>query len=249
LHEHLKTVAPKWQLSASDKMAERKWMWHASLKGKFKEDLEKFDKHVQQYGPPGNHPYAKRNDPSGGGCPWLGNQCPVKADLATDYSDDFGFPDYAVYMHEAVAKSNLLSMEDIERRKQEDEMEYGGYSAPAPAPASTIHDSSSGGPSLGHMGVGLMAAIQKAPKTESTVSSDSSAPPAARPPMGGLLAELGKKKPKDEADDGPPARPPMGGLMAELQNKANSNKDKPPPESPTKKKRGLLAAITGRGRK
>jgi hypothetical protein len=111
-------------------------------------------------------------------------------------------------------------MEDIERRKMEDEMEYGGYEgAAAPVPSSSSQDPV---PAVDHMGIGMMSAIQNAPKKESISSTDSGPPPA---------------------------RPPMGGLMAELQNKASSNKDKAPPESPTKKKRGLLAAITGRGRK
>ncbi|KAG7372219.1 hypothetical protein IV203_018362 [Nitzschia inconspicua] len=122
LHKHLKTLAPKWQASSNDKMSERKWMWHASLKGKFKEVLEKYEHHVQKYGPSHNHPYAERNNPSGGGCPLLGNQCPVKADLVTDYNDDYGFPDYPIYMKETVAKSNLMTMEELERRRQEGEL-------------------------------------------------------------------------------------------------------------------------------
>jgi len=218
LHEHLKDLAPKWQLMTSDKMAERKWMWHASLKSKFKEVLEKYDQHVKQYGPPGNHPYAKRNDPGSGGCPLLGNQCPVKADLATDYNGDYGFPDYPVYMKDTVAKSKLLSMEDIERRKHEDELEYGGndsISSPAPAAVSEAH----GGLPVGHMGSGLLSAIKKAPQKEEN------GPPSGPPKggMGGLLAEISKKKPKVEADDSSAAArapPPMGGLLAEIQKKA-----------------------------
>ena len=179
--------------------------------------LDNYDQHVQQYGPPSNHPYADRNDPGAGGCPLLGNQCPVKADLATSYNDDFGFPDYPVYMKEYIAKSKLLTMEDIERRKMEDEMEYGDYNGPPiPAPSTSSQNDSS---NVGHMGVGMMSAIQNSVKKESNDSGP------------------------------PPARPAMGGLMTELQNKANSDNDKHPPESPTKKKRGLLAAITGRGRK
>ncbi|KAL3910288.1 MAG: hypothetical protein SGILL_007750, partial [Bacillariaceae sp.] len=181
-----------------------------------------YEQHVQQYGPADNHPYAKRNDPSAGGCPLLGNQCPVKADLATDYSGDYGFPDYGVYMKENIAKSKLLTMEDIERRKQEDEMEYGDYSGGPPVPVPAASNSQDSGPQVGHMGVGLMTAIQKTPEPESNGSADSSFQPT-RPPMGGLLAEIGKKKPKVEPE-------------------TESG-------SPTKKKRGLLAAITGRGRK
>jgi hypothetical protein len=219
LHEHLKTVAPKWQLSTGDKMCERKWMWHASLKSKFKEMLEKYDQHVEQYGPASHHPYASRNDPGAGGCPLLGNQCPVKADLASDYNDDYGFPDCAVYMKENIAKSKLLTMEDIERRKMEDEMEYGGYEgAAAPVPSSSSQDPV---PAVGHMGIGMMSAIHNAPKKESISSTDSGPPPAR--PKGGLMAELGEKTAKNEAEDSnvPAKRPLIGGLMAELQRKAS----------------------------
>ena len=37
LYEHLKELGPKWKAATSDKMLERKWMWHESLKSKFKE--------------------------------------------------------------------------------------------------------------------------------------------------------------------------------------------------------------------
>lgn len=124
LHEHLKEIAPKWKAMTGDKMCKRKWMWHASLQSKLKEMLEKYDKHVGQYGPPGNHPYVKRNDSDGGGCPLIGNQCPVKADLVTDYNSDYGFPDHAEYEQQAVAKSNLLSMEELEKRRRENDFGY-----------------------------------------------------------------------------------------------------------------------------
>jgi len=121
IHEHMKEIAPKWKAMTSDKMCERKWMWHASLQSKLKEMLEKYDKHVEQYGPPGNHPYRKRNDPNGVGCPLIGNQCPIKADLVIDYSGDYGFPDTAEYEQQTVAKSNLLSMDELEKRRLEDD--------------------------------------------------------------------------------------------------------------------------------
>mmetsp|Transcript_26518 Transcript_26518/g.58353 ORF Transcript_26518/g.58353 Transcript_26518/m.58353 type:complete len:580 (+) Transcript_26518:3-1742(+) len=110
LHEHLKDVAPKWKAMSSDKMCERKWMWHASLQGKFKEMLGKYEKHVEAYGPPENH-----------SCPMIGNQCPVRADLTTDYTGDYGYPENAEYEQQAVAKSNLLSMEELEKRRREDD--------------------------------------------------------------------------------------------------------------------------------
>jgi hypothetical protein len=256
LHEHLKDVAPKWKLMASDKMAERKWMWHESLKSKLKEMLEKYEKHISEYGPPGNHPYAKRGDPGAGGCPLLGNQCPLKADLATDYTGDYGFPDQAQYGMEAVAKSNLLSMEDIERRKREDEMEYGGYENSGSGHSSTVDGQSTHAPPTSSGGGppgGLLAAIQRTPKVEATPAS---AP--ARPAMEGFLAEIGKKKAPteaaDEASNEPPRLPaggPMGGLLAEIQSKAPNTSGDPssPPSEEKEKKRGLLGRLTGRGKK
>jgi len=121
IHEHLKDIAPKWKAMSRDKMCERKWMWHASLQSKLKEMLVKYDKDVEQYGPPGNHSYRKRNDCDGVGCPLIGNQCPVKADLATDYSGDYGFPENAEYEQQIVAKSNLMSMEELKKRRLEDD--------------------------------------------------------------------------------------------------------------------------------
>ncbi|KAL3914209.1 MAG: hypothetical protein SGILL_006194 [Bacillariaceae sp.] len=173
-------------------MSERRWMWHASLKGKFKEVLGKYEQHVQQYGPPDNHPYAKRNDPTSGGCPLLGNQCPVKADLATDYSGDYGFPNYGVYMKENIAKSKLLTMEDIERRKQEDEMEYGDRGGGPPVPAPAAPNSQDDCP-LGHMGVGAMAAVQKTHKPQSTGSSDSCSSLPTKPATGDWLSQIKRK--------------------------------------------------------
>jgi hypothetical protein len=124
LHEHLKNLGTKWKASSKEKMAERKWMWHESLRSKFRGLVDKYDEHVEKYGPPENHSYAKRGDPTGGGCPLLGNQCPVKADLAVDYSDDYGFPEDAEYRTDSVAKSNLVTMEDIKKRREEEDAEF-----------------------------------------------------------------------------------------------------------------------------
>jgi len=88
IHEHLKDVAPKWKAMVTDKMCERKWMWHASLQSKLKE--------------------------------MIGNQRYIKSDLATNYSGDYGYPEDAEYEQQAVAKSNLLSMEELEKRRLED---------------------------------------------------------------------------------------------------------------------------------
>lgn len=113
LHEHLKGIAPKWKAMANDKMCERKWMWHASLQSKFKEMLEIYDKHAEAYG-------TKCNAPVGSACSLRGNRCPIKADLGIDYSGDYGFPEHAEYEKQSVAKSNLLSMDELEKRKRED---------------------------------------------------------------------------------------------------------------------------------
>ncbi len=94
IHEHLKDVAPKWKAMSGDKMCERKWMWHASLQSKLKEMLANHEKHVEQHGRPKN---------------------------ADDYSDDYGYPDTAEYEQQTVAKSNLLSMEELEKRRLEDD--------------------------------------------------------------------------------------------------------------------------------
>ena len=60
LHEHLKEVGAQWQEMQQDPSIERKYSWFLGLKSKFKEMVTAYDKHVQEYGPPGNHPYAKR---------------------------------------------------------------------------------------------------------------------------------------------------------------------------------------------
>jgi hypothetical protein len=77
-------------------MSERKWMWQASLERRYSETIEMYQKHVDQYGPEDNHPYKKRNEPSGAGCSLLGNQCPVKANLIIDYNTDYGSPEEAI---------------------------------------------------------------------------------------------------------------------------------------------------------
>jgi hypothetical protein len=191
LHEHLKDLGPKWKTMASDKMAERKWMWHESLKNKDKELVDKYQPHIDQYGPPDNHPYAKRNDPNGGGCPLLGNQCPVKADLAIDYNNDYGFPEGPEYNIDKAVKSNLLSVEDLEKRKNEEEgvniYEEDNPHQAAPPPRPALPPPASAPPPArppNPMAGGLMAALAAPPKRP------------ANPMAGGLMAALagrGKK--------------------------------------------------------
>jgi hypothetical protein len=107
IHEHLRDVADRWEEKQSDPSIEKKYMWFQTLKMKFKETLNSYTMHVEKYGPPGNHPYASRNDPNGGGCPMLGNQCPLKADAVMDYSEDYGYPKDAAY--EASSAQNSSS--------------------------------------------------------------------------------------------------------------------------------------------
>ena len=95
--------------------------------------MQKYDDHVKQYGPPGNHPYASRKDPSAGGCPLLGNQCPVKADLALDYSGDYGYPSGAEFISEKVQKHNLLSLEEYQAMRESDD-EWGEEEEEEPEP-------------------------------------------------------------------------------------------------------------------
>jgi hypothetical protein len=255
LHEHLKELGAKWKAASNDKMAERKWMWHESHRSKFKELVDKYQQHVDEYGPPGNHPYAKRGEP-GGGCPLVGKQCPLKADLEIDYSDDYGFPEEAVYNVETVKKSNLLTVEELERRKHDDDWEN--------HPAPTREEPEPARPPT----AGLMAAIG----SRSAGTADSGGPPAkmptkliaalaaksneesgAPPPRmgGGLLAAIAAKGGGGGGggDDEAPKRPAMGGLLADIQSKATESSSDATPQSPKKRMGGLLAAITGRGKK
>jgi len=107
LHYHLTAVASKWKKRINDKSCEKKWIWYVSLKSKFREMLDKYDEHVKTC--------------AGTGCPLIGNQCPVKADQVLSYTDDYGFPIHCEYEKQAVAKSNLLTMDEFEKRKREDE--------------------------------------------------------------------------------------------------------------------------------
>ena len=75
----------------------------------------RYDAYVAKLGPDG--------DPS------MGNRCLVKADGAVDYSGDYGFPEDAEFIVDSVAKSNLLTMEDIKKRREEEE----GYEEEEPA--------------------------------------------------------------------------------------------------------------------
>jgi transcriptional antiterminator Rof (Rho-off) len=105
LYEHLKDVGPQWKAMKAEKMTERKWTWYNMMKNNFKENLASWQRHVDQYGPPGAHPYATRANPNEG-CPLIGKQCPLKADKLIDYDGDYGFAADAQYEVSEVRKAD-----------------------------------------------------------------------------------------------------------------------------------------------
>jgi len=105
LYCHLKVLGPRWEKNKSEKMTERKWTWYQMMKNNFKENLAPYQRHVEQYGPPGNHPYATRDNPNSG-CPLIGKQCPIKADLMSDYSGDYGYTEKDEYEVSEVRKAD-----------------------------------------------------------------------------------------------------------------------------------------------
>jgi hypothetical protein len=105
LYEHLRGVGPQWKAMKAEKMTERKWTWYNMMKSNFKENLASWQRHVDQYGPPGAHPYATRANPNEG-CPLIGKQCPLKADKLMDYDGDYGFTADAVYEVSEVRKAD-----------------------------------------------------------------------------------------------------------------------------------------------
>jgi hypothetical protein len=87
-----------------------------------------------------------------------------------------------------------------------------------PVPTQTLKVRLLKPPPTGHMGIGILAAIQKAPKDDSTESTCRTSC-TSRLPMGGPLAELEKKTPKIEENV---ARPITSrGVMVEIQRKAS----------------------------
>lgn len=105
LYEHLRGVGPQWYAMKAEKMTERKWTWYNMMKSNFKENLASWQRHVDQYGPPGAHPYATRANPNEG-CPLIGKQCPLKADKLIDYDGDYGYTSEAEYEVSEVRKAD-----------------------------------------------------------------------------------------------------------------------------------------------
>jgi hypothetical protein len=106
LYLHLKDVGPKWKAMQADKITNRKWVWYQMMKLNFTENLEQYERHCREYGPPGNHPYVTRENPHVG-CPLIGKQCPLKADKIISYDGDYGFPPEAEYEVVGVAKADV----------------------------------------------------------------------------------------------------------------------------------------------
>jgi hypothetical protein len=106
LYAHLQPIGPKWKKNKAEKMTERKWTWYQMMKNNFKESLAPYQRHIEKYGPPENHPYATRDNPNEG-CPLIGKQCPVKADRNPDYTGDYGWTDKPEYEASQVTKSDV----------------------------------------------------------------------------------------------------------------------------------------------
>ena len=106
VYEHLRPCGPKWFAMKAEKMTERKWVWYKMMKDNFKENLAAYQRHVDKYGPPGNHPYATRDNPNEG-CPLIGKQCPLKADKAIDYDGDYGYTIEATYEVSEIRKADV----------------------------------------------------------------------------------------------------------------------------------------------
>ena len=106
LYAHFKPLGAKWEKNKAEKMSERKWTWYQMMKNNFKDNLAQYLRHVEQYGPPGNHPYATRDNPNVG-CPLIGKQCPLKADKLIDYDGDYGWTEEAEYEVSEVRKADV----------------------------------------------------------------------------------------------------------------------------------------------
>lgn len=115
MYHHLKDIGPRWKAMQGDKMTERKWTWFNMMKSNFKENVDSWQRHVDQFGPPGDHPYATSDNPDSG-CPLIGKQCPLKADTMIDYDGDYGFPEGPEYFKFDVKKSEV---ENISKARQE----------------------------------------------------------------------------------------------------------------------------------
>jgi hypothetical protein len=97
LYAHLRSIGPKWKKNKAEKMTERKWTWYQMMKSNFKESVAPYQRHVDQYGPPG--PDHK--------CPLIGKQCPIRADKEFDYDGDYGWTPADEYEVSEVRKADV----------------------------------------------------------------------------------------------------------------------------------------------
>lgn len=126
IYHHLKVVGQRWKEMQGDKMTERKWTWFNMMKTNFRENVDSWQRHVDQYGPPRNHPYAARENHHTG-CPLLGMQCPLKADTMLNYDGDYGYPEGPVYFKSEIkkiegddmCKANQEAQEVVKLKKSE----------------------------------------------------------------------------------------------------------------------------------
>ena len=108
LHVHLRDIAQTWQTQQQDEMSGRKWVFFKTLRETFKSVVNAYNRHVEEYGPVGNHPYLERGMnvlECEQGCPLVGKQCPLKADAVPCYVD-LGYPAEAQYQASNVQKSD-----------------------------------------------------------------------------------------------------------------------------------------------
>jgi hypothetical protein len=88
LQAHLSTISSKWQLNTAfsstktNLEAIRKWLWYCNLRNRLKEELDDYERHLNQHG----HPAVEDCNLSEG-------ECPLKADHTIGYyGGDYGFP-------------------------------------------------------------------------------------------------------------------------------------------------------------
>jgi hypothetical protein len=117
LYQHLKTIGIRWKEQSTgggDKMLKRKLVWFETLKSNFRECLCAYERHIDMYGPPGNHPYAISLGIKG--CPMIGKQCLLRADIIMDYSGNYGYPEDSVYFKQTNDDPSQSNSESGEKR-------------------------------------------------------------------------------------------------------------------------------------
>jgi hypothetical protein len=101
LHEHIRSIGTKWETKRSFKATERKVLWYNQMKSKFKNELQIWEKHVDNHEPSGNHV-----------CLFSGTQCPVQTDESFDYSQDYGFSEGDDYERLVVTKEDVENLSE-----------------------------------------------------------------------------------------------------------------------------------------